>query len=449
MTKILLRKGRLVDPYTRTDEILDLLIADGKIAARAPEIAPDDDTLVHDANGLVVAPGLVDIHVHLREPGREDEETILSGAVAAAHGGVTSVAAMPNTEPAIDTASWVEYVLSKDTPIDVHPIAAVTVGRAGRVLTEMAELAQAGAVAFSDDGSPIVDASVMRRALEYASMVGRPIVSHCENPDLVGSGVANEGLAATLAGLPAVPAAAEETMVARDIILARATGARLHIAHVSTRDSVELVRRAKADGLAVTCETAPHYFSLTEDEIRSYDTNVRVNPPLRSADDVAAIKEGLADGTIDAIASDHAPHAREEKEVEFDAAPPGMIGLETLLPVTLTHLVAPGVITLAHAIELTSLGPARVLGVPGGALEIGARADVTVFDPGRAWEVHSDWFLSKSKNSPYVGRTLVGRVVLTIARGEIVFEEKGTTPGGEGNPHENREREPEQLSLSA
>jgi dihydroorotase len=442
--KLLIRGGRLVDPDTRVDENLDLLIVDGVVAERARGLEPDADTRVIEADGAVIAPGLVDMHVHLREPGREDEETIESGSRAAAHGGITAVAAMPNTEPAIDTPSWVEFVRNRESTVEVYPIAAITKGRKGEALTEMAELAEAGAVAFSDDGSPVTNAFMMRKALEYSAMVGRPIVSHCEELDLVGRGVMNEGLASTMAGLRPIPAAAEEIAVARDIILAKMTGASLHIAHVSTAGSVELVRRAKDDGVAVTCETCPHYFTLTDDDVRDYDTSKRVCPPLRTAADVAAIKVGLADGTIDAIASDHAPHALEEKQVEFDAAPPGMIGLETLLPLTLTQLVQPGTITLERAIELMSTDPASILGIPHGSLAEGAPADVTVFDPDWTWEISEDWFLSKSKNSPFTGRKVRGRVTHTVSRGEVVFEE---TDVDRGHAREEGEREPDELPV--
>lgn len=433
-----------MDPATRTDERVDILIVDGVVADRAPGLTPDEATRVIEAEGAVVAPGLVDMHVHLREPGREDEETIESGSWAAAHGGITAVAAMPNTEPAIDTASWVEFVRNHASPIEVYPIAAITRGRAGETLTEMAELAAAGAVAFSDDGCHVANPSMMRRALEYSAMVGRPIVSHCEELGLVGAGVMHEGLASTMAGLKPIPAAAEDVAVARDIILAKTTGASLHIAHVSTKGAVELVRRAKDDGVAVTCETAPHYFTLTDDEVRSYDTHLRVNPPLRSAADVVAIKAGLADGTIDAIASDHAPHSLEEKQVEFNAAPPGMIGLETLLPLTLTQLVQPGIITLERAIELMSTDPASILGVPHGSLAVGAPADITVFDPDWAWEITEDWFVSKSKNSPFTGRTVRGRVTHTVSRGEVVFEEPTIDAG---DARAQGEREPDELPV--
>ncbi len=437
MSRVLLKGGRLVDPATQTSGRFDLLIDGGRVVAREPEIEAAEGMRVIDVSGLVVAPGLVDMHVHFREPGREDEETVLSGSIAAAHGGVTSVAAMPNTEPAIDTRSWVEYVLDRESPINVYAIAAATVGRQGRALTEMAELAEAGAVAFSDDGNPIVSATMMRRALEYASMVNRPVISHCEDPDLSRDGVANEGFAATMAGLRPVPAAAEETMVARDIVLAGVTGARLHIAHVSTRGSVELVRRAKEDGIAVTCETCPHYFSLTDDEVRSYDTSMRVNPPLRNAADVEAVREGLADGTIDAIASDHAPHSLEEKQVEFDAAPPGMTGVETLLSVTLTHLVRPGFVTLERAVELMTTDPANILGIRAGSLEVGAPADVVAFDDNLDWIPEKDWFRSKSANSPFIGRPLRGRAVLTMVRGEVAFEEeRKATEAGERDAQE-------------
>ncbi len=444
MRKLLIKGGRLIDPDTRTDEHLDLLIVDGVVAERAPGLTPDDDTRVIEAAGAIVTPGLVDMHVHLREPGREDEETIESGSRAAAHGGVTAVAAMPNTEPAIDTASWVEFVRNRESQITVYPIAAITKGRAGETLTEMAELAAAGAVAFSDDGSPVVSPSIMRRALEYSTMVGLPIISHCEELGLVGAGVMHEGLASTMAGLRPIPAAAEEIAVARDIILAKMTGANLHIAHVSTEGSVELVRRAKGDGIAVTCETCPHYFTLTDDDVRSYDTHLKVNPPLRSASDVAAIKIGLADGTIDAIASDHAPHSLEEKQVEFDAAPPGMTGLETLLPLTLTQLVQPGTITLERAVELMSTDPASILRIPHGSLAVGAPADVTVFDPDWAWEITEDWFVSKSKNSPFTGHKVRGRVTHTVSRGEVVFEE---TDLNEGDARDEGERESDVLSV--
>lgn len=450
MKRVLLKGGRIVDPATRTDGRLDLLVEGGRVVAREASIQSSDDTQVVDVSGLVVTPGIVDMHVHFREPGREDEETILSGSVAAAHGGVTSVAAMPNTQPAIDTRSWVEYVLERESPINVYAIAAATVGRDGKQLTEMAELAEAGAVAFSDDGNPIVSATMMRRALEYSSMVGRPLISHCEDPDLSRDGVANEGLASTRAGLKPVPGAAEETMVARDIILARVTGARLHIAHVSTAGSVELVRRAKEDGIAVTCETCPHYFSLTDDEVRTYDTSVRVNPPLRSRSDVDAIRDGLADGTIDAIASDHAPHSLEEKQVEFDAAPPGMTGVETLLPVTMTYLVQPGFVTLERAVELMTADPANILGIIAGSLEVGAPADVVAFDADRGWTPTKEWFRSKSGNSPFIGRALRGRALFTMVRGEVVFEEEERNAGaGDRNAHEENGSGPRELTLLA
>lgn len=448
MKRILLSGGRLVDPATRANEHLDVLIEGGRVVAREASLVAPEDAFVIDVSGLVITPGLVDMHVHFRDPGREDEETILTGSIAAAHGGVTSVAAMPNTEPAIDTRSWVEYVLERESPVNVYAIAAITMGREGKALTEMAELAEAGAVAFSDDGSPVRSATVMRRALEYSSMVGRPIVAHCEDVDLSGTGVANEGLSATKAGLRPIPAAAEEVMVARDTILARVTGARLHVAHVSTKGSVELIRRAKEDGVAVTCETCPHYFSLSDDEVRTYDTNVRVNPPLRSASDVAAVRQGLADGTIDAIASDHAPHSIEEKQVEFDAAPPGMIGVETLLPITITHLVEPGYVTLERAVELMTADPANILGIRAGSLEVGAPADVTVFDPKLGFTVTREWFRSKSKNSPFIGREMRGRALLTIVRGEVVFEEeRGTAAPDEREAHEEGERGSRELSL--
>ncbi len=446
MKRMILKGGRVIDPASSTDARLDVLIDGSRIAEIGDSIRAENATEI-DVSGHVVAPGLVDIHVHLREPGREDEETIESGTRAAVHGGVTSVAAMPNTDPTIDDPSWVEFVRTRGKLATVHPIAAITMGREGKTLAGMAELAGAGAVAFSDDGCSVIDANVMRRALEYAGMVGRPVIAHCEDPDLVGHGVMHEGLASTRTGLRPIPAAAEEVMVARDIILAAGTSARLHIAHVSTAGSVELVRRAKADGIAVTCETCPHYFSLTDDDVRSYDTSLRVNPPLRTAADVEAIKTGLADGTIDAIASDHAPHSIEEKQVEFDAAPPGMIGLETLLPVTLTHLVHTGALTLPAALELLTIGPARALGIPGGTLKIGAPADIVVFDPDAEWTVAADWFRSKSKNSPFIGRTVRGRTRMTISHGRIVFEERNLDEGHPDDAHGSDKTERSELAV--
>lgn len=422
MKKTLIRNARVAGTKVDRREPLDVLIVDGTVAeiSRAIECT---DARELNAGGALLVPGLVDMHVHLREPGREDEETIESGAAAAAHGGVTTVAAMPNTEPTIDSVSWVEFVKSARAVVNVLPIAALTKGRKGSELTEMAELAEAGAVAFSDDGSYVVSANVMRRGLQYARMTGRPVIAHCEDPDLTGHGVMNEGLASTIAGLRPAPAAAEEVAVARDVILARTTGARLHVAHVSTAGAVEIIRRAKADGANVTCETCPHYFTLTDDDVRSYDTSLRVNPPLRTSEDVEAVRAGLADGTIDAIASDHAPHSLEEKQVEFDAAPPGMVGLETLLPLTLTHLVGPGVISVERAVELTSAAPAAILGVSGGRIEVGTPADLTLVDTESVWTPTAEWLVSKCKNSPFLGRELRGRAVVTLCGGDVVFEE--------------------------
>jgi dihydroorotase len=445
MRKILLRGMRLIDPATSTDERIDLLIAGGVIAARGVGIVADQETRLVELPGAVVAPGLVDMHVHLREPGREDEETIESGTRAAVHGGITALAAMPNTEPTIDTPAWVEYVRSRGRLAGVHPIAAITVGREGRTLAPLGELAEAGAVAFSDDGRSVADPSVMRRALQYASMIGRTIIAHCEDQALVGSGIMNEGLASTRSGLSPIPTVAEETIVARDILLAQSTGARLHIAHVSTRGSVKLVRRAKADGVAVTCETCPHYFCLTDDDVRSYDTSMRVNPPLRSAGDLKAIREGLRDGTIDVVASDHAPHSLEEKQVEFDAAPPGMIGMETLLPLTITHMVDTGILSLGKAIALMTVKPARALGITAGTLATGAAADVVVFDPEGRVEVTGDWFRSLSKNSPFVGSTLSGRVLMTIHDGQVVFEEDLENTCGSSEDNGKRAAESNEL----
>jgi len=449
MSRILVKGGRVVDPVVGVDDTLDLVIDGGKIGEVSKSIEANDVETTVEADGLIVAPGLVDIHVHLREPGNEDAETIESGARAAAHGGVTTVAAMPNTDPPIDSASWVEFVATRPAAVSVHPIAAITMGRRGKQLTEMSELRDAGAVAFSDDGCSVLDAGLMRRALDYARMVGLPVISHCEDPTLAGSGTANESYSSTRAGLTPVPAAAEEVMVARDIILARTTGARLHVAHISTAGSVELVRRAKADGVPITCETCPHYFSLTDEEVLSYDSSVRVNPPLRSAADVRAVRAGLADGTIDAVASDHAPHTHEDKEVEFDAAPPGMIGLETLLPVTLTHLVLEKVLDLNRAITLLTAGPAGVLGLAAGTLSPGANADVCIIDPTATRTIEPSWFVSKSRNSPWIGRELQGFAVTTIRRGEIVSAEYDRAGGDAGADTEDRARRRGKLAVHA
>ncbi len=422
-TSLLIKSGRLVDPDSRRDEVTDLLIRGGKIASIARRINKPEGAEVLDARGKIVVPGLVDMHVHLREPGREDEETILTGARAAVAGGFTAVACMPNTEPPIDTQETVRFVCERagQAPARVYPIAAVTRGRQGQSLTEMADLKAAGAVAVSDDGSPVTSAEILRRALEYASMFDLPVISHCEDPALSGAGVMHEGYLSTVLGLKGIPALSEDVMVARDLRLAEFAGARLHIAHVSSAGSVELIRSAKARGVRVTAEATPHHFTLTDEAVRGYDTNTKVNPPLRTAVDRQAIRDGLADGTIDCVASDHAPHAVEEKELEYDAAPFGMVGLETSLGLVLTELVAAGVLDLMAAVARMSLHPCRILGIEGGALRRGAPADVTIIDPQARWTVDRRAFHSRSKNTPFDGWELTGRAEVTIVGGRIVF----------------------------
>jgi dihydroorotase len=407
--------------------------------------------VVGDARGLLVLPGLVDMHVHLREPGYEYKETIATGSAAALAGGFTSVACMANTNPVNDNAAVTQYILDRAKIVGgvrVHPIGALSVGLAGERLAEIGEMHRAGIVAISDDGQPVMDAGLMRRALEYARMFDLPVIVHEEDRHLADGGCMNEGQMALRLGLLGIPAAAEDVMVARDVALVELTGGKLHVAHLSTRGAVALVRDAKARGLAVTAEVSPHHLFLTEEAVEGYGTNAKMAPPLRTKADVDAVRAGLADGTIDAIASDHAPHSLEEKQVEFDAAPPGVIGIETMLPVTLTHLVEPGSIALGRAIELLSANPARILGLPGGSLAVGAPADVTVFDPGERQRITEDWFLSKSRNSPFIGHTLIGRVRVTIRGGEIVYREV-SHGGGDGNAQRQEARERGKLPLRA
>ncbi|MEW6386394.1 MAG: dihydroorotase [Thermodesulfobacteriota bacterium] len=423
---LLISGGLVVDPGQNLEEPRDLLIGEGKIVALEPpgKISPEGRRVI-DAKGLVVAPGLIDMHVHLREPGEEYKETIATGARAAVRGGFTGVAAMPNTKPVNDTAAITRFILDQAQAAGlarVYPVAAISVGSQGHTLSEYGDLKAAGAVALSDDGWPVRQALLMRRALEYARTFDLPIISHCEDLDLRADGVMHEGQISLRLGLKGIPAAAEEVMVFRDIDLARLTGGRLHIAHVSTAGSVEIIRRAKAGGIPVTAETAPHYFSLTDEAVLGFDTNAKVNPPLRTAEDVAAIKTGLADGTLDAIACDHAPHSSLEKEVEFAEAAFGLIGLETSLGLSL-KLVHEGTLTLSQLIAKMSTNPARILGLPGGSLTPGSRADVTIIDPNREWTVDVNAFASKSRNCPFQGWNLKGKAVATIVGGQVVWEE--------------------------
>ncbi len=428
-----IRGGRVIDPANGVDAVADVLLVGGRVTAVGVDAGADANESI-DASGLIVSPGFVDIHTHLREPGFEHKETIASGTMAAARGGFTTVCAMPNTEPPSDSAACVEFVLrtaEAQGVVRVLPIACVTRGRAGAELAEIAELAQAGAIAVSDDGSPIADAHLMRRALEYAGMIGLPVIDHCEDPALSDGGVMHEGLVSTRLGLHGVPASAEETLVARDIALAEQTLSHVHIAHVSTAGAVEAVRRAKARGVPVTAEVTPHHLTLTHEAVLlgpgeapgglAYDTNAKVNPPLRTAEDVEACLRGLRDGTIDCVATDHAPHAIQDKLCEFDAAAIGISGLETALGLTLTTL------SVEEALPALTIGPVRVLSlgrhVDGlGTLSPGAPGDVTVIDPEAEWIVEPETFASKGKNTPLAGRTLKGRVVATLYGGQVVLD---------------------------
>lgn len=421
MPKLLIKKGRVIDPATGLDSHLDLLVEDGKIKALGKNLSAEKAKVL-DASGKIVAPGLIDIHTHLREPGREDEETIASGGLSAAKGGFTSIAAMPNTDPPADDKSVIDYIHLKAREaglVKVYPIGAITKELKGEELAEMAELASAGAVAFSDDGNPVMDAGLMRRALEYAKMLNRPIISHCEDKNLSRGGQMNESYYSTLLGLTGIPKASEEIMIGRDILLAELTGSRLHLAHITTSKSVEMVRAAKERGVAVTCEVTPHHLILTDDLLQSFDTNYKVNPPLRSREDVEALREGLAQGAIDVIVTDHAPHALQEKEREFSYTPFGIIGLETALPLVLTELVQKKILSLSQALAKMTCQPAAVLGLDSGRLEVGAPADLVIFDPEA--KVRFDSFLSKSQNSPFRGWELKGRVIYTLVEGKIVY----------------------------
>lgn len=422
---ILIKNGRLIDPAQSIDEQLDLLIRDGIIVETGKDLHADPAEVI-DATGLLVVPGLIDLHVHLRDPGLEYKEDIISGTLAAVAGGFTSVACMPNTKPVNDNQTVTEYIINKARQkgsCNVFPIGSITKGLSGETLSEMGEMQQSGAVGFSDDGLPVCSGEVMRRALEYAKPFGFPIISHAEDLNIAGKGVMNDGFVATELGLKGIPWVAEDAMTARDIMLAEFTGGRLHVAHVSTKGGIALVRNAKQRGVAVTCEVTPHHFTLTEEAVRGYNTNAKMNPPLRLAEDLAALREGLADGTVDAIATDHAPHHYDEKNVEFAIAMNGIIGLETALPLTL-RLVQEGVIDLPRAIELLSSGPARAFGLDRGTLEAGKVADVTLIDPDCRWTVTSESLHSKSKNSPFLGETMQGAARMTLVAGQIVYRNK-------------------------
>jgi dihydroorotase len=421
---LVIRGSRVVDPASGTDAVLDVVVEDGRISAvEARAEAPARANTI-DADGLVLAPGLVDLHAHLREPGREDVETIETGCRAAAVGGFTALAPMANTDPVADTAAVIEEVrtlAARAGLCDVFPVGAITKGRAGEEMAAIGEMAAAGVRIFSDDGASVPSSRVLRNALMYSKAFDIVIAEHCEEPSLVEGAQMHEGYHASTLGLVGAPAEAEEIVVFRDLALARLTGARLHLQHLSAVGSVELVRRAKAAGLRVTAEVTPHHLAFTDEHLVGYDTNFKVRPPLRSSEDRDALCEAIADGTIDAVATDHAPHAVEEKEAEFDASPPGTIGLETALAAIITHLVEPGTLSLSRAIEAMSTAPARILGASahGGPIQVGRPANVVLFDPAAEWTVEAP-FASKSRNSMFLGRRLRGRVVHTILRGELV-----------------------------
>ncbi len=416
--------GRVIDPESRMDRIANILVQNGVIKRIEKPESKIRAKRIIQAKGKVVVPGLIDMHAHLREPGREDEETIHTGSCAAVAGGFTSICCMPNTQPPIDNQEAVRFIYqkAKDALCKIFCVGCITKGQKGEEITEICDLVQAGVVAISDDGLPVSNSQVLRNALEYSRMLDLPVISHCEDLNLSIGGVMHEGFISTTLGMSGIPSVAEEAVVARDIKLAEFTGAKIHIAHVSTEGSVDLIRQAKRKGIKVSCEATPHHFTLTDEIIRTFETNAKVNPPLRTRKDVDAIKRGLFDGTIDCIATDHAPHSIEEKEVEFDSAPFGMVGLETALGLVITELVKKRVLSWTQAIAKLTINPAKILNLKGGRIKRNFPADITIIDPKASWIVDPSKFHSKSKNSPFGGWKLQGKVCYTIVDGKVVYQ---------------------------
>ncbi|MBX9583373.1 MAG: dihydroorotase [Gemmataceae bacterium] len=427
MSTLLLRNGRVIDPSQGLDRVADLWLADGKVVGVGSHAGVAADKAL-DCTGTIVSPGLIDMHVHLREPGREEDETIATGTAAAIAGGVTAVACMPNTEPALDSRAAAEFVILQAKRAGncmVFPIGAVTKGREGKELAELGGLVEGGAVAFTDDGAPVYSAEIMRRALEYCRMFDRAVLVHAEILELTQGGVMNEGFVSMQLGLRGMPAVAEDIMIYRDIVLAELTGGRVHILHVSTAGGVDLIRQGIAKGIRVSGEACPHHFLLTDDEMRRFDSNYKMSPPLRTKKDVDAILGGLKDGTLSVLATDHAPHAPEKKERELDQAPNGIVGLETFLPLCATHLIEPGHLSWPDMLAKMTVNPAKVLGIDRGTLQPGRPADVTVIDPKVKWTIDVGEFKSKSRNSPFHGHPVTGRAVATVVGGEVKMSRLG------------------------
>jgi len=422
--KIIIKNGRLIDPSSNRDEKLDLLIDDNLIIKIAKNIPEEDGAGIIDAHGMILLPGLIDMHTHFREPGREDIETILGGSKVAAKGGFTSVCVMPNTNPVIDNQALVKFIKlqAEKGPINVFPIGAISKGENGQEISEMGELIEAGVVAFSDDGLPVSSSILMRRALEYSTMFKVPILTHSEDLELTDGGLIHEGEISTLLGLKGIPREAEDVMIARDVLLANLTGGQLHVCHISSKNSVEIVRQAKKNKIKVTCEVTPHHFSLTDEILSEFQTMAKMKPPLRDKTDINSLIEGLRDGTIDVIVTDHAPHSLNEKMQEIEYAPFGIVGLETAVPLIITRLIRENNFSYIDAFKKITSNPAKILGLDKGSLQEGKIADITIIDPDKKILINDDFFISKCKNQPYTGMELYGEIKYTICNGNIVYD---------------------------